>query len=60
MGNIIDIYRVVVIYVCTLVGVLFSRDRYSTQTKNKTKQKNQKENIECISLGFSNFFTYKT
>jgi len=50
VGNIIDIYHVVVIiYVCTLVGVLFSRELFSETGiphKQKTKQKNQKENIE--------------
>lgn len=47
--NMIDIYRIMVIYVYTLVGVLFSRELFSETGiphKEKTKQKNQKENID--------------
>jgi len=40
-GNIIDMHHVVVIYVCTLVGVLFSTELFSETSipqKQKTKQ----------------------
>lgn len=63
-GNIIDMHHVVVIYVCTLVGVLFSTELFSETSipqKQKTKQIQNDQhviNIEDFCLGFSNFFSH--